>query len=158
MLFIKISDSWWELNEERMMVFGYGGGYHHINEKYLSESKIYEYKGWHELYLAKHYCPLEVDVRWKDVWISPDGRFYDGESHEVRAKELLEILYGGADVDWFGDRLEELGWIRATTSLMWEVRFDELEEKRLTQKQYDAVFDWCELHKKKFPINVNIMN
>lgn len=156
MLFINQSDTWWELDKERMMLFNYMGGYHYINEKCLAESEIYEYKDWHELYLAKHFCPLEVNIRWKDVWVSPDGKFYNGEAHENRAEEILEIIYGEVDVDWFGDRLGELGWIRATTSLMWEVRFDEWEGKRLTQKQYDALWDWCELHKKKFPTNVDI--
>lgn len=157
-LFINISNSWWELYKERMMIFNYEGGYHHIDEKYLSEYEVYEYKDWRELYLAKHFCPLEVDAHWKDVWVSPDGKFYNGEAHECRAEDILEIVYGEVDVDgWFGDRLEELGWVRATTSLMWEVRFDEWKEKRVTQKQYDALFDWCELHKKKFPTNVNIV-
>lgn len=156
MLFIYNSDAWFELDKERMMLFNYMGGYHYVDEKCLSESEIYEYKDWHELYLAKHFCPLEVNIRWKDVWVSPDGKFYNGDAHENRAEEILEIIYGETDDIWFGDRLEELGWVRATTSLMWEVRFDEWKGKIITQKQYDALWDWCELHKKKFPININI--
>lgn len=154
MLFINHLDSWWELDKEKMMVFNYMGGYHYVDENLLEQSEICEYNNWHELYLTKHFCPLEVSVRWNNVWISPNGRYYDGDAHENRAEEILEIMYGEIYFDWAGDKLEELGWIRATTSLMWEVRFDELENKYLTQNQYDALWDWCEHHKKKFPINV----
>lgn len=156
MFFVNQSDAWWELDKERMMLFNYMGGYNYIDEKHLAESEVFKCKSWHELYLAKHFCPLEVNIRWKDVWVSPDGKFYNGEAHENRAEEILEIIYGEVDVDWSGDRLEELGWIRATTSLMWGVRFDEWQDKYITQKQYDALWDWCERHKMRFPTDVNI--
>ena len=159
MLFIKQlnTNEWWELDRDRMMLYNYNGGHHYIKEEELGKSETAEYNSWHELYLAKHYCPLEVNIRWSNVWISPEGKYYDGDAHENRAEEILEIIYGETDVDWFGDRLEELGWIRATNSLMWEIRLQELENKRLTQKQYDALWDWCELHNKQFPNNVEII-
>lgn len=156
MLFVNHLDSWWELDKEKMMVFNYMGGYHYVDGESLGESEIFECNNWHELYLAKHFCPLEVNIRCNDVWVSPNGRFYNGEAHENRAEEILEIMYEEGDVDWAGDRLEELGWIRATTSLMWEVRFNEWKDKYITQKQYDALWDWCKCHKKKFPTDVNI--
>lgn len=104
----------------------------------------------------KKWCPLEADVRWIEVWISPEGKFFNGEAHENRAENILKIIYGETDVLWPGDRLEKLGWIRATTSLMWEIRLDSLSGKRLTQKQYDALWDWCKIHNKEFPKKVEI--
>ena len=153
MIFINHLNGWWELNKRKMKVFNFNGGYHSITEQELDSSEIFECDGWRELYQAKRYCPLEVHVRWIDVWVSPDGVFCNGDAHENRAEEILEIMYGEVNVYWPGDRLEELGWIRATTSLMWEVRLDSdyWNDKRLTQKQYDALWDWCKCHNKKFP-------
>lgn len=158
MLFINHLDKnqWWEFDKEKMIAFNYSGGYNYVNEESLVQAEICEYQDWHELYLAKHFCPLEVDIKWGDVWISPEGIFYNGDAHENRAEEILEIMYGETDVPWTGDRLEELGWIRATRTLMWDVRFDEWVGKTITQKQYDALWDWCEHHKRKFPKGINV--
>ena len=48
--------------------------------------------------------------------------------------------------------------MRATTSLMWEVRADSdyWNNRKLSQKQYDALWDWCKIHNKKFPRNVEV--
>lgn len=155
MLFINYlgKNQWWEFDKEKMIAFNYDGGYHYIKEDVLQQAEICEYQDWHELYLAKHFCPLEVNIKWRDVWISPEGRFYNGEAHENRAEEILEIIYGEIDIDWPGDRLEELGWIRATRTLMWEVRLnsDYWDDKKISIKQYNALWDWCKHHNKKFP-------
>lgn len=100
----------------------------------------------------------EVDIKWPDVWISPEGKYYNGDAHENRAEEILEIIYGENNELWPGDRLEELGWVRATTSLMWEVRIDSdyWSDKRVTQKQYDALWDWCKYHNKAFPQKIEV--
>ena len=158
MLFINHLDKkqWWEFDKEKMMAFNYDGSYNYVKKEFLEQSEICEYKDWHELYLAKHFCPLEVNIKWGDVWISPEGIFYNGDAHENRAEEILEIIYGETDVHWTGDRLEELGWIRATRTLMWDVRFDEWIGKTITQKQYDSLWDWCQHHKRKFPEGINI--
>lgn len=153
MFFIKNSKGeWWELNKETMTVYSFGGCSHSITTQNLELSEVLECSGWNELYKIKKWCPLEVTVKWTNVWVSPDGRFYDGDAHENRAEEILEIMYGEVDVDWPGDRLEELGWIRATTSLMWEVRAEDYwSDKLISQKQYDALWDWCKCHNKRFP-------
>ena len=159
MLFVKNSDGgWWELDKEKMTVSNFNGGFHNIAKQELESSETLECGGWHELYKIKRWCPLEVNIRWRDVWVSPDGRFYNGEAHENRAEEILEIMYGEVDVGWSGDRLEELGWVRATASLMWEVRADSdyWDNKKVSQKQYDTLWDWCKRHNKKFPQNIEI--
>ena len=153
MFFIKNSKGEWrELNKETMTVYSFGGCSHSITIQDLTLSEVVECSEWHELYKIKKWCPLEVTIKWTNVWVSPDGRFYNGDAHDNRAEEILEIIYGEVDVDWPGDRLEELGWIRATTSLMWEVRAEDYwNDKLISQKQYDALWDWCKCHNKRFP-------
>ena len=158
MLFLKHPnrDGWWECDKERMRLYNYMGGHCDFDEKFLSESECCEYESWHDLYNEKHFCPLEEDKWARDVWISPDGKYYNGNAHEVAAGYLCDIIYGLEDIDYGGDELESRGWCRATTSLMWEVRFDEWQGKKLTQKQYGALLNWCEAHKKKFPNGIMI--
>jgi len=159
MLFIKLYQTeWWKLDMKTLNVFNFNGGFHSITEQTLASSELFECNGWHDVYLAKKWCPLEVNIKWPNVWISPEGLFYDGDAHENRAEELLEIVYGEVDVEWAGDRLEELGWVRATSNLMWEVRVksDYWYDRNLTQKQYDALWDWCKLHNKKFPKQLKV--
>ena len=159
MLFLKdLKGMWWELEKEKMRVFNFNGGSHDISKQELETSDILECDGWHELYKIKKWCPLEVPIRWPNVWVSPDGLFYDGDAHENRAEEILEIIYGETNDCWAGDRLEELGWVRATKSLMWEVRMDSdyWSNKKISQKQYDALWDWCKSHNKTFPKNVEV--
>lgn len=152
MTFVKVNGAWWELDKDKMILFNFHGGYHSITEEKLQASETLECEGWPALYTKKKWCPLEVNIRWSDVWVSPEGKYYDGDAHENRAEEILEIMYGEVDANWPGDRLEELGWIRATRTLMWEVRIrsDYWKGKKLTQKQYDALWDWCKHHGKDF--------
>ena len=147
---------WWQLDKERMMAFNYRGGHNYVTEEDIKNSDVVEYDSWHELYLAKHFCPIETEVWFRDVWISPEGKFYDGEAHLVMAEYLCDIIYGQEDIFCADDYLEERGWIKATTSFMWELRFESLCNREFPQKQYDALFDWCECHKKAFPTNITI--
>lgn len=152
-------NEWLELNETDLTLFNYNGGWHKITKDELEVANKIECDSWNELYNLTHFCPLEVNIRYKDVWISPNGLFYEGDAHENRAEEILEIMYNEKDVSWYGDRLEELGWVRATTSLMWEIRLysDFWINKRIPQKQYDALWEWCKRHNKEFPNNVEIL-
>lgn len=157
MYFVKNSNNeYWELDKEKMEVFNFNGGFHNITKQELESSEILECNSWHELYTKTKYCPLTANVKWTDVWVSPNGIFYNGDAHDNRAEEILELVYDETDIDYPGDRLEQQGWIRATTSLMWEVRMDSWHDKKLTQKQYDALWDWCQYHHKHFPKNIQI--
>lgn len=152
MLFIQLQDnSWYEVDKEKLMAFNYHGGYHYISQDELNNAHTFECTSWHELYTAKHYCPLETTIRCHNGWLSPDGKIYDATSHEVTAEELLEIIYG-IEPTWAGDELEAKGWVRITTSLMWDIRLDDWTNKQLTQKQQDVLWDWCQQHRKKYPI------
>ena len=125
-----------------------------LDEREHKETALYSTKtnrSGCKLHGKERQCQLEMSIDITDAWISPDGRFYNGDAHDNRAEELLEAVYGEEDVICPGDRLEELGWIRVTTSLMWEVRADTWNGRRLPQKQYDALWDWCKCHGKGFP-------
>lgn len=154
MTFVKnAKGEWWELDREKMNVWCFCGGWHNITEKELQESEVREYKDWHELTAKTGWCSLEVTPHWPNIWISPEGKCYDGEAHENRAEELLELLYGETDVMWPGDRIQKLGWVRASGGLMWGVRIRDgyWDDKHLTQAQYDALWDWCQCHGQEFP-------
>ena len=157
MLFINYpSDQWREWDTERMLAFNYRGGHCEVDENALGGVECVELNDWHELYLVKHFCPLKVEKLATDVWISPDGEYYDGNAHEVAAEHILRIVYG-EEVEWCaGDKLEEKGWIRATTSMMWQVRLKEWTGKRITQDQCDALWDYCHCHAIKFPDDVEV--
>ena len=157
MIFIKESNgSWWELNKDKMEAFSFEGGFHNISDEQLRSSETCECDSWHDLFVLTGWCPLEVNIRWSNVWIAPNGKFFNGDAHDNRAEDILEVIFGEENVDWPGDRLEEMGWIRATTSLMWEVRFEEICEKEVAQGTFDALWDWCQLHNKKFPSTIKI--
>lgn len=51
-----------------MEVFGFFGGFHSISEEQLQSCETAECESWREFYLQKGYCPLEVTIRWRDVW------------------------------------------------------------------------------------------
>lgn len=158
MLFINHlnKNEWWEFNKEKMIAYNYMGGHNSVDKEILKQVEICEYENWHKLYIAKNYCPLEEDKWENNVWISPDGKYYNGDAHEVKAAYLCDIIYGLEDLEYGGDELESRGWIRATTSLMWEIRFDEWIGKSITQKQFDSLWDWCECHMRKFPKGIII--
>lgn len=95
---------------------------------------------------------LHADIRYPDCWLSPDGSFYNGDAHENRAVEILSLLYGIEDDD-AASVLEDLGWVRLTRSLMWDVRQHSgyWNDKELPQAQLNSLWDWCKYHGKQFP-------
>jgi hypothetical protein len=150
---------WSEWDMKRMLAFNYRHGWCNIDENALGGVECIDLKDWHELYLVKHFCPLRVEKTARDVWISPDGLYYDGDAHEVMAEHILKLIYGEGEDDHIfcaGDKLEKKGWIRATVSMMWQVRFNEWTGKRITQEQYDALWDYCECHKLRFPDGIEV--
>lgn len=147
-------NAWWKFNKKQMRAYNHRGGHRDIDEETLNQVECFECNSWHELFLAKGFCPIERDIRNNDVWIAPNGKFYDGLAHEVTARQILDIIFGENIDDYCGDILEKRGWIRATTSLMWDIRLDEFDGKILTQSQYDALWDWCLEHNIEFPKNI----
>ena len=150
-------NEWWRLDKANMKVYNYRHGFHYIDENQLNNSQVCEFDSWHELYLVKGFMPLQGDERLYEAWISPEGKFYDGKAHAVMAKYICDIIYGeDIDFDFAEVFLEERGWIRVSANLMWQVRFASWDGKEITQKQFDALWDWCECHEKNFPIKVKV--
>jgi len=89
----------------------------------------------------------EIDTH--DGWLSPDGKFYAclyGE-HISKAASLVYFLDGRRDFN--AERtLEETGWVKvATGRLFWDYGNHNVP----TQRQYDAVFDWCQKEGRVMP-------
>ena len=153
--------AWWRLgkaiDETKHIVYNYRNGHHYISNEKLNNVEKRDFESWHQIYLQTGFCPLKVDIYERDAWLSPEGEFYEGEAHSLMAEYLCDLLFGeDIDMDEADDYLEGLGWIKVTTSLMWEIRLECYQEKRLTQVQYNALFDWCQLHKKEFPADISI--
>ena len=153
MIFINYpnENEWRIWDQKNMKAINYNHGFCDIDENRLGNTKTIRAANWHSLYQKTHFCPLEVEIYANDVWIAPDGKYYDGVAHDVTAEKILNIIYG-VDGEYAGDQLESMGWIRATTTPMWKIRLNELKEKRLTQRQYNALLDWCVFHKIDFPL------
>lgn len=154
MKFIQCSgeNNWWEWDTKNMLAYNYFGEHYNIDENALGDAKYIECDSWRDLYLRTHWSPIESDIWEKTAWLSPNGKFIAAKAHEVTAEDICEIYYGeNQGILWAGDYLEERGWVRLTTSLMWDVRDSYWFDKDLTQKQLDMLWDWCELHNKVYP-------
>lgn len=154
MKFIKYKDGphWWEWDTENMVAYNYHGGHHNINENALGDVIYCECESWHDLYKKTGYCALETGMLPHTAWLSPDGKMFVATAHEVDAESICEVIYGEEQEIWYaGDFLEERGWVRLTTSLMWEVREEYWLDKELTQAQLDILWDWCKAWNKKYP-------
>ena len=101
-----------------------------------------------------------IDYTPNEAWISPDGKFYNGEGHDYVTELILEKLYHVEDEQFPGDKLEQLGWIKVTTSLMWEIRNDTgyFDGRVLTKKQYKTLTKWCHKYGKDVPTGIVIEN
>lgn len=147
------SENEWRIwDQQNMKAINYNHGFCDIDENSLGNTKTIRAANWHSLYQKTHFCPLEVEIYKSDVWISPNGKYYDGVAHDVTAEKILDVIYGIDGEYCAGDKLESMGWIRVTTSIMWNIRLNELKNKTLTKRQYDALFDWCQFHKIQFPL------
>lgn len=156
---------WWRWDKGRMKLRNFKGGGFDIDEnaEYWQTATIREdCKDWHELYLATGHNQLLGDVYAFDAWISPDGEFYEGFGHAVVAEDIVKLVYG-IDVDELSclgiaeDILMNKHWVKVTRGPMWSYYIKHKEMWQMTQKTYDAVFDFCTLHKLELPKEVEII-
>ena len=157
-LFEKYSQAYWEWDEEKMRLYNYHGGWHEVDENSEDwlEGTMIEANDWHDLYLKTRFCPVETDMYERDAWLSPDGKFYEGEGHMVCAEWIVEILYGLKDYDMAEYYLIERGWFKVTTTFMWGLYLADKPYFEMTQAQMDSLYDWCRIHKRQFPEKVFI--
>ena len=107
----------------------------------------------------KHLKPCENIARCRDGWLSTEGNCYafsyDYSGHELLAEAIIETLYlqKKSDIMEDSDFLESLGWVRLSTTPMWDIRLKEgyWEGKELTQAQINVLFVWCNFHAMNFP-------
>lgn len=145
MKFLKYPDGyWWEWDAGNMWAFNVRGGGHNINENELGECEFLNCESWHDLYIKTGFNPLKSDITGTG-WISPAGEFYPCDAHEIDAIKILEVIYG-IETDcltWGGDELISKGWIKVTTSCMFEIYCEEgLYNKPMTHQQRKAFREW----------------
>ena len=162
MTFLKYKDAdvWWEWNKEKMIAYNYLGGHHNINENSLGDAEYCECDNWHDLFLKKHYCPIQTDIATRDVWISPNGKYYNGDAHAVQAEYICDVIFGmnDSDIYYAEDYLSNNGWIKATTSFMWDIcYYSALCNSIMPQAQFDALWDWCQFHHQDFPEGIEVV-
>lgn len=168
MTFVYLKDwenewKWWRWNKKTMQLQNFRGGGFDIDEnaEYWTTAQQYEFDSWHELYEAKGVNPLKVDIAERDVWISPDGVYFNGEAHAVAATYNVRLVYG-IEMEFDGmdsaeDYLIRRGWIKATCSFMWPFYIKEDKIWKITQKTYDALFDYCKFHDLDMPKKIEVV-
>lgn len=155
-IWLKSSKAYWIWDLDKMVVYNYNHGWHNIDENSddFLNATVVDAEDWHDLYKKTGWHARECSVRTHDVWISTDGKCYFGDAHSLEADNICEIFFG-EDFDERGEwYLEEHGWIKATTSLMWEVRLNELGMDKymtITRAQSETLKEWCEIHGKEYP-------
>lgn len=158
--------AWWEWRRDRMRLVNFRGGGFNIDENadYWALAEIHEEFGsWHDLYVATGFNPLVEDIDAFDVWISPEGQYFDGNAHAVAAEGIVPLVYG-VDIDdpcFIGNAetfLEEHHWIKATRSFMWQVYLEHRTDWTMTRKTYGALVNYCNNHKLKIPKRVTILH
>jgi hypothetical protein len=154
---LKGNDFYHQWNEEQMILINYRSGWCNINENSEGwmEAEIVEADSWADLMIKTGYCPLETDIVYKDLWISPEGKIYDGNAHTVAAEHICELLFGEDSIAmWDAERhLEQLGWIKVS-QFFWNMHLADMHVWFMTQAQANVVYDWCLLHNIKYPEDI----
>ena len=149
MTFLNIFDSWYEWDKESMHMYSYGGSWCEVDENssdFLNALTL-EADSWHDLYLKTGFNPLRCDEYTADVWVDVNGDFFTGDSHEVQARSLCEIVYGVTDNNYGGDYLLKRGWIKLTTGFMLRAYKRSGMYDNINKHQSVAIIKWCDIHK-----------
>lgn len=89
---------------------------------------------------------MNIDKLTSNGWINPKGEFFPCDvslSHEISAEPLL-LKYYGIESAVCGDKLIERGWIKVTTSLMFDIyKYNGLFD-HMTSEQRDTFNIWKE--------------
>lgn len=157
--------AWWEWDIEKHKLLNYRGGGFTIDENsdYWAHAVIrHDCDSWHDLYCDTGFNPLEEDIDALDVWISPEGKFFDGNAHSVAAEYIVDLVYG-IEIDdpcFIGSAehyLDEHHWIKATRGFMWNIYLEHRKDWTMTAKTYGALVQYCEKHNIGIPKGVKIV-
>ena len=144
--------NWWLWNTETMMLINLNGGGFTIDENsdYWANAVIKEFDSWHHLYTVEKWNPLLGSIHDYDVWIDPEGNYYEVESHAVDAVKIVEFIYGVTfdpvfDYEDAEEYLIEHNWFKATRSAMWKYysTSDTIWARRMTSKTKKAILNYC---------------
>lgn len=157
MTFLKFKDSDdWMLYEEKYSFLSniYGGGFYvKKGSKEWNEATIEESASWYELCKKYSYYPTETTWKSSDVWLSPDGRFFEGHCHAVEAEYICEYMFDKhLTTELSDDFLIKKGWVKLTTSLMYNIYIKEGMYNNLTSKQKDLARVWAYQHRMLNPV------
>lgn len=145
MKFIKYpTGDWWEWDVSRMRAYNIRRGHHDIDENSLGDCEYAEYDSWHDLYVHTGYNPL-IGFITSTGWIDPQGEFYPCTAHEADADMILSLVYGEDDDEWGADTLIERGWIKVTTSCMFEYYCQDGHYRNMTPSQKIMFVSWMDL-------------
>ena len=153
MTFVKLSGEphFYRFNQEKFRLYNFRGGWRSIDENstdWMYSTHI-EAEDWHDLYLSTSYNPMLASVMDRDVWLDPEGRFYDGEGHSLCAEYICEILWGYTDDNppeamWSADDfLIRKGWVKLTPDAMLPYYISQGMYERLSEYQVHSIRDWA---------------
>lgn len=160
MKFLKWREDLWAVDLDKMQLNNFRGGYCDINENadYWINRQLLEYNGWYDALHAHSINPFVVDEYYDDVWISPDGEYYDGNGHSVMAERLVWYFYNPQGLDRRSmefccdtdaeDQLIALGWVKAS-KVFWRLHYTPYMQ--VSERQYIALQNWCYLHDISIP-------
>lgn len=90
-----------------------------------------------------------------------DSVFEDiSAAHAVQAEYICDVIFGmnDSDIYYAEDYLSNNGWIKATTSFMWDIcYYSALCNSTMPQAQFDALWDWCQFHHQDFPEGIEVV-
>ena len=87
---------------------------------------------------------MNIDKLTSDGWINPQGEFFPCDvslSHEINAEPLL-LKYYGIESAVCGDKLIERGWIKVTTSLMFDIYMGNGLYNEMNEEQAETFEAW----------------
>lgn len=157
MMFLRYQNEqeWFELvdREDGLFAYNYNGGWHKINEN--SEKFMYgtivTLDDWIHLYKLYGYCPFLTQIPTTDMWIAPDGKMYDCGScgaHELTAQNIIEIFFDQDEEFWdSGDKLIGYGWVKVTTTLMYQYYHESGMYDSMTDEQWVSYQLWREKYR-----------
>ena len=152
MKFVKKNNIWYKHNNNSDKLYNFFHGWTNYNPETDIEK---EFENWHDLYIKTGWHPFITDSKERNVWISPNGEYFACNSHFVGAQQILEVIYNSKDNDFPDDFLVSHGWVKATTSLMWNM-FYYKENYTISRKTKDALEKYCKIHNLRKPQNIII--
>ena len=148
-MFIKLNNRWYLMcqNGNNIILEDVDGKIISKNIEDFNIKEQFDSDNWYLLCKNKHYYPTITDENNIDVWLSPDGYYFNGKAHACEAEYLCEYLYDKKmSINMAEDYLLRMGWVKLTTSLMSQFYENEGMYDNLTDRQKDSFKKWKDAH------------